>query len=109
MKLSEFDKLLVNLAKNRNNIIYGGYSANVCVLAPNLHGLELLDDVGQFPYPQQKEAIFAGLEILDYVIVPHYKSKDHFETEAVEKVIEYYIKNKILFKALSDGEVIIIE
>jgi dipeptidase E len=109
MKLSGFDKLLINLSKRTNNIIYGGYSAGVCVLAPNLHGLELLDDVGQFPYPQQKEVIFAGLGILNYAVVPHYKSEKHSETEAVEKVIEYYIKNKILFKALSDGEVIIIE
>lgn len=109
MKLSGFDKLLINLAKNRNNIIYGGYSAGVCVLAPSLKGLEFVDDINQFPYPQQKKAIFEGLGILDYVIVPHYKSEKHSETEAVEKVIEYYIKNKILFKALSDGEVIIIE
>jgi dipeptidase E len=109
MKLSGFDKLLINLSKNKNNIIYGGYSAGVCVLAPNLHGLELVDDVNQFPYPQQKEAIFEGLGILDYAIAPHYKSKKHSETEAVDKVVEYYINNKILFKALTDGEVIIIE
>jgi dipeptidase E len=109
MKLSGLDKLLANLSKQTNNTIYGGYSADVCVLAPNLHGLELIDDVNQFSYPQQEDAIFEGLGILDYAIVPHYKSKNHAETETATKLVEYYIKNKILFKALTDREVIIIE
>jgi len=109
MKLSGFDKLLKNLSKNKNNIIYGGYSAGICVLSPNLKGLEFVDDVNQFPYSQQKKAVFEGLGILNYAIVPHYKSKNHSETDDVDKVVDYYIKNKVLFKALTDEEVIIIE
>lgn len=46
--------------------------------------------------------------MLDYVIAPHYKS-DHKESKDMDKVVEYMIDNKILFKALRDGEVIIIE
>jgi hypothetical protein len=56
----------------------------------------------------QYQTIWEGLNILDYVIAPHYKS-DHRESEDMDKAVEYMIDNKILFKALRDGEVIIIE
>jgi len=42
------------------------------------------------------------------MIVPHYRSS-HFESEEMEKVVQYMIENKVLFIALKDGEVIIIE
>ncbi|MDI1234349.1 MAG: hypothetical protein PSX81_08710 [bacterium] len=42
------------------------------------------------------------------VILP-YSNSVHPETEDIGKSIEYCIDNKILFKALRDGEVIIIE
>jgi dipeptidase E len=53
-------------------------------------------------------SFWQGLNILDYVIAPHYKS-DHRESEDMDKAVEYMIDNKILFEALRDGEVIIIE
>ena len=34
---------------------------------------------------------------------------EHFESEAVDESIQYLIENKILFRALRDGEVIIID
>jgi dipeptidase E len=48
------------------------------------------------------------LNILDYVIVPHFES-DHPESEAVVKAVAYLIKHKIPFRTLRDGEVIIID
>lgn len=48
------------------------------------------------------------MNILDYALVPHYKS-EHPESEDVDKIIAYMIDSKIPFKALRDGEVIIIE
>lgn len=106
MKLSGFDNILKNSLKR--NILYGGFSAGICILAPTLYGTELIDDVTAKPYGNQQEIIWDGLNILNYSIVPHYHS-DHSETEDVNKTIEYMIENKILFKALKDGEVIIIE
>ena len=52
--------------------------------------------------------IWEGLGIIDYVIVPHYKSV-HLESEIMEEVVEYLIENKIPYKTLRDGEVIIVE
>jgi dipeptidase E len=105
MKLSGFDEIMTQLLK-KDDMIYGGYSAGVCVLAPTLRGIDLVDDPNIHPYPKQTEIIWEGLSILDYSVVPHYAS-DHAESDVVYNVIKYMIDNKILFKAISDGEVII--
>jgi dipeptidase E len=107
MKLSGFDLVLQNLVRRGVNILYGGYSAGVCVLAPSLRGLELVDDITKQPYSQQKELIWEGLNLINFAIVPHYKS-NHPETELVNRVVEQYEKNGTPFRTLSDGEVIII-
>ncbi len=107
MRLSGFDNILKKLIE-KNNILYGGYSAGVCVLASTLKGMDLVDDPTAKPYGNQSEVIWDGLGILNYSVIPHYKS-DHPESKNAEKVIEYMIENKIPFKALKDGEVIIIE
>ena len=107
MKLSGFDEILKDLFK-KEGIIYGGYSAGVCVLAPTLKGIDLIDDPNVNPYTDQEEIIWDGVGLLDYTILPHYKS-DHFESEKVDEAVEYMKNNKIPFKPLRDGEVIIIE
>jgi dipeptidase E len=104
MKLSGFDEILLDIQKN-DNLVYGGYSAGVCVLGPSLRGLEIVDDVSIFPYKEIKDIIWEGVGVLNYSIVPHYRS-DHPESERVEEVVAFMIKEKILFKALKDGEVI---
>jgi dipeptidase E len=106
MKLSGLDTILRDLVK-KDNLVYGGYSAGVCVLAPTLKGIDLIDDSKIMPYGDQVGTIWEGLGILNYSIVPHYKS-DHPDSENAGKAIEYMIENKIPFKALKDGEVIII-
>jgi len=107
MKLSGLDTILKDLLK-KDDILYGGYSAGVCVLAPTLKGMELVDDPNVKPYENQKETIWDGVGILDYSVVPHYKS-DHPESKKVDEVFDYMTKNEIPFKTLGDGEVIIIE
>lgn len=107
MKLSGFDKLFKYFNK-RDDFLYAGYSAGICVLAPNLKALQIVDDPTDKPYDQLKETIWDGLGYLDCIILPHYKS-DHPESAAVDKEVEYCKKNNILFKTLKDGEVIIIE
>ncbi len=107
MKLSGFDKLIKKLNK-KEDFLYSGYSAGVCILAPSLKPLQIVDDPKDFPYKEIEKAIWKGLGILDYIILPHYKS-DHPESKDIDKEIKYCKKNKIRFKPLKDGEVIIIE
>lgn len=106
-KQSGFDEIITDLLKN-DQIVYGGYSAGVCVLAPSLRGLELVDPKDESAEGYNAEVIWDGLGILDYAIAPHYKS-DHPESDDVNKVVEYFIDNHILFRALRDGEVITID
>lgn len=105
MKISGFDNVLKNIIKK--DILYGGFSAGICILAPTLRGMDLVDNPKVKPYGDQQKIIWDGLNILDYSIVPHYQS-DHPESENANKAVEYMIENKLLFKALRDGEVIII-
>ncbi|MFD2613168.1 Type 1 glutamine amidotransferase-like domain-containing protein [Paenibacillus gansuensis] len=108
MKLSGFDEIIKQYHRIGKQIVYGGYSAGICILGPTLKGLQLVDDPKQKPYGEQHSTIWDGLNILDYSIAPHYRS-DHPESEDIEKVVDYLIENKILFKTLKDGEVIVIE
>lgn len=88
------------------HFVYAGYSAAICVLAPTLKGLEFVDDPHLVPLGYQPAIIWEGLGFLTYSIAPHYRS-DHPESAAVEKLVQYFIQQKMLFKALHDGEVII--
>ena len=108
MKLSGFDKIIKKYFKDNRDILYGGYSAGICVLGPTLKGFHLTDDINQKPYGEAYQTIWDGLNILEYATVPHYKS-NHPESERIDKTIEYMINNKIPFKTLRDGEVIVIE
>ena len=105
-KQSGFDKILTELLEN-DQIAYGGYSAGVCVLAPSLHGIELVDPKDKTAKGYETEIVWDGLGILDYAVAPHYKS-DHPESDDIDKCVEYFADNHILFKTLRDGEIIII-
>lgn len=107
MKLSGFDVIFHELL-SKNDFLYAGYSAGICVLAKSLKSLQTVDDPTDMPYPELKETIWDGLGFLEYMILPHYNS-DHPESADINKEIEFCITNKILFKALRDGEVIVIE
>lgn len=105
MAQSSFDKWIKDKSKDPN-FVYAGYSAGICVLSPTLHGLELVDDPNILPKGYNSEIIWEGLSIVHFSIAPHYKS-NHPESENVNKEVEYFIKNKMPFKTLRDGEIIV--
>ncbi len=98
MALCGFDEALIEVADD--DFLYGGYSAGVCVLAPSLDGLQHVDEPILGPYPKAA-LIWEGLGILDYLILPHYKS-DHPESADVDREVEYCTENGIPFKTLRD-------
>ncbi len=106
LKQSGADVIIKELLQ-KDAVVYGGYSAGAVVLAPSLHGTELVDDPHVVPPGYDQDIIWDGLDILPYSIEPHYKS-DHPESAAMDKSVEYLIDNHILFKALRDGEVIVV-
>lgn len=105
-KQSGFDEIITDLLKN-DQIAYGGFSAGVCVLAPSLNGVELVDPKDEIAKGYDKEVVWDGLGVLDYAVAPHYKS-NHPESDDIQKCVEYFADNHILFKTLRDGEIIVI-
>lgn len=103
---SGFDKIITELLQN-DAVAYGGFSAGICILAPSLKGLELVDPKDDVSEGYDKDVVWDGLGVLNYSIAPHYKS-DHPESAAVDKCVDYFNDNKIPYKTLRDGEVIII-
>ena len=105
-KLSGLDFVLKDLSQ-KDELLYGGYSAGICILAPNLRGLELVDDPNKQIYQQETKTIWTGLGLVNYALVPHYQS-NHPESKLIDKVVSYYKQNNIFYKTLRDGEVIIL-
>ena len=107
MSESGFDQLVINFL-GRDRLVYGGYSAAACVLAPSLKGVELVDDPHVVPIGYKPPVIWDGLGILPFAIAPHYRS-DHPESADVERQVQYYLDHHCLFIALRDGEVIVVD
>lgn len=103
MRLSNFDEIIHEF--HDRTFLYGGYSAGVCVLAPSLDGIRIVDDPSQLPYAQLKEPIWEGLHLLDYIILPHFRS-DHPESADIARDFERCKQLGIPFRTLRDGEVL---
>ncbi len=106
MRLSGLDNLLHDFRKNAD-FLYAGYSAAGCVLAPDLHAYTIVDPVDT-PYPKQPDVIWEGLGFVDFAFMPHWDS-NHPESALIEKEITYCIEHGIPYKAIRDGEVLIME
>jgi dipeptidase E len=103
MRYSGLDTLI--LAQTNNpNFVYAGYSAGACVAGPTLRGLELVDDEVITPPQYNPEIIWEGLNVVPFSIAPHYKS-DHPESDDIDRVVEFFERNEMPYKALRDGEV----
>jgi dipeptidase E len=89
-------------------VAYGGYSAGVCVLAPSLEGLELVDDPSAAAEPGGRIR-WDGLGVLPYAVVPHYRSPGHPETRACDRLAAHYERRGIAHRTLSDGQVLVID
>lgn len=108
MHASRFDVAITQLLDD-DEVVYGGYSAGVCVLAPSLRGIELCDDPSVTPGGYDgTPVIWEGLGLLPYAVAPHYRS-DHPETDRIEDVVEWFRANDLPFRTLRDGDVILIK
>lgn len=105
MKESGFDYEIIEALK-KDVLVYGGFSAGVVVLSPDLHGLDITDNPHEVPAGYSKEIIWEGLGILDFSVAVHYQS-DHSESALTDKEIEYYKAHNIPYKTLRDGQVMI--
>jgi len=101
MRRSGLDAVLLERLR-ADTVAYGGYSAGACVAGPTLRGIELVDDVGAVSKP-----IWDGLGLVDFSIAPHYRSA-HPDAEPVERVVAYFETRAMPFRAVRDGEAIVV-
>jgi len=107
LRQSGADEILCEFLR-LDKIVYGGFSAGVCVLSPSLSGLETVDDPTTAPAGYEVEPVWDGLGLLPYAVAPHYRS-DHPESPAIERLVQRFIDDRTLFKVLRDGEAIVVD
>lgn len=103
MRLSGFDDTLRDLTSK--DIVYGGYSAGICVLSKTLHGYDITDTPEGNPYGH--ETLWDGIGLIDWMFVPHFES-DHDESEDATKEVAQYEAQGMPYKTLKDGEAFIV-
>lgn len=108
MSRSGADDVLVELVR-RDVIVYAGYSAGPCVLAPSLRGLEHCDDPDAVTRVYGTPPLWEGLGLLPYAFVPHVDSPGHPETELVAVVARHYREHGVPHMTLRDGQAIVVE
>jgi dipeptidase E len=108
MAISGADRMVPRLLAE-DALVYAGYSAGPCVLAPSLHGLELCDSPGDVRETYGAEPVWEGLGVLDRPFVPHLDSPGHPETELVALVAERYRRDGLDFWALRDGQAVVVD
>jgi dipeptidase E len=89
-------------------LVYAGYSAGPCVLAPSLRGLELVDDADAVTRVYGAPPVWDGLALLGEAFVPHYRSPGHPETDAIEQVVARYRAEGVAFRTLRDGQALVV-
>lgn len=105
MALSGFDALL-QANKDDPSFLYAGYSAGVCVLCPSLRGIHLGDEPEAKAEGYTGGILWSGLGLISYYVVPHFRC-GHFESDAMERVADFYEQQQLPYRTLADGEVII--
>ena len=108
MRQSGFDEFIWRQRTHSQGFVYGGYSAGSCVLAPSLHGLEIVDPPTQLASGYDPSVCWDGLGILSYSVAPHFDS-DHSEAEQIKLVVDYFKAQGIPYRTLRDGEAIIVD
>jgi dipeptidase E len=98
MARSGFDSV-VRALLDRDELVYGGFSAGVCAIAPSLRGIEFLDDPGAEP-------LWEGLGLIEYHVAVHYRTGDD---EPIRKTVRYYREHEMPYVALRDGEIIVVD
>ncbi|MYS85587.1 Type 1 glutamine amidotransferase-like domain-containing protein [Embleya scabrispora] len=102
------DGVLVELLR-RDALVYAGYSAGACVLAPSLRGLEGCDDADALPALYGEPARWDGPAVLDHAFVPHIDSPGHPETQLLAAVAADYRTRGVPHRTLRDGQVLVID
>ena len=101
------DAVLTELVR-ADRLVYAGYSAGPCVLAPSLRGLERCDDPDVVQRTAGVPATYDGLGLLDVAFVPHVDSPGHPESELLGEVAARYAADGTPHRVLRDGQALVV-
>lgn len=89
-------------------LVYAGYSAGACLLTPDLHGLETMDDPNEVRTACGIEPRWDGLGLVDRPIVPHLASLTDPEGES-DRLVARYRAEGVAHWALTDDDAIVVD
>ncbi|MBF6083449.1 Type 1 glutamine amidotransferase-like domain-containing protein [Nocardia cyriacigeorgica] len=89
-------------------LVYAGYSAGACVLAPDLRGLETADDPAEVLPACGIEPRWDGLGLIDRPIVPHIDSATDPDGDG-NRLAAAYRAAGIAHWALTDDDVVVVD
>ncbi|WP_040794738.1 Type 1 glutamine amidotransferase-like domain-containing protein [Nocardia higoensis] len=89
-------------------LVYAGYSAGACLLTPDLHGIESMDDPDEVAPTCGVEARWDGLGLVDRRIVPHVDSPTDPDGSSARLAAEYR-SGGVPHWALNDDEVVVVD
>ncbi|MFI9506594.1 Type 1 glutamine amidotransferase-like domain-containing protein [Nocardia sp. NPDC052566] len=89
-------------------LAYGGYSAGACLLTPDLHGIEAMDDPDQVRTTCGVEPRWDGLGLVDRRIVPHVASATDPNGES-DRLAQRYRAEGVPHWALTDDDAIVVD
>ncbi len=99
LKIKNVLKELIDFA---NNKIYVGSSAGSCIACPSIDYVEKLDDKSEAPLLDN----FKAMNLVDFYILPHYKSKEKY-TKLADDIEKEYSNYK--FIKLSNQQAVVVE
>lgn len=100
--------VLITDALREDRVVYAGFSAGACVLAPSLAGLEHCDPIEQC-LAEHGHVRYDGLGVLDRPVVPHLNSPGHPESALLGEVARRYSRDGIAYWGLRDGQVLTVD
>lgn len=107
MRASGFDEIIRDRL-DRDDIVYGGFSAAAVILWDDLTALIGGSDPDDVPENYPVETVWEGLKLLPFAIVVHFQS-DHPESEAMNEEIVRYEAAGTPYRTLRDGEALLVD
>ncbi|MFC6009491.1 Type 1 glutamine amidotransferase-like domain-containing protein [Nocardia lasii] len=101
------DSVLARLVRE-DALVYAGYSAGACLLGPDLHGLETMDDPAEVLPATGVEPRWDGLGLVDRHLVVHLDSPTDPDGESAA-MLARYVADGTPHWALTDRDVVLVD
>lgn len=92
----------------KDSLVYGGYSAGACVLAPSLHGLEMMDDPAEVKPTCGIEPLWDGLGLIEHQLVVHADSPTDPDGVSAHLAQRYFTEGTP-YRILTDDDVLVVD